>query len=147
MILNMNFLRRKILYILLIIATLIDFHLFTSIGVFQGIQIFPMTGLEGILMSYPWIVGAIILLECIGLGIVVKILYIRPVQQLRREIAQFLAGSKNSQTLSGSWWSPDIDYVTNFFNKSLEILRKFKEEFRAGKMLQSEVEIAAEIQK
>lgn len=143
----MIFLRKKILPILLISSILLNFHLFASIGIFQGIQIFPSIGIEGVFLSYPWIIGVIILIEIVALGIIIRFLYIRPVQQLRREISHFLAGSKNSHTLSSSWWNPDIDYVTNFFNKSLEILRKFKEEFRAGKMLQSEVEIAAEIQK
>jgi serine phosphatase RsbU (regulator of sigma subunit) len=40
-----------------------------------------------------------------------------------------------------------MQYVISFFNKSLEILKNFKEELRSGKELKSEVQLAAEIQK
>lgn len=43
--------------------------------------------------------------------------------------------------------NPDARYVINFFNKSLEILKNFKEEFKAGRILKSEVEFASEIQR
>jgi sigma-B regulation protein RsbU (phosphoserine phosphatase) len=43
--------------------------------------------------------------------------------------------------------NPDVRFVINFFNKSLEILKNFKEEFKAGRMLKSEVEFASEIQR
>lgn len=38
-------------------------------------------------------------------------------------------------------------FIVNFFNRSLEILKNFKEELQSGKTLRSEVELAAEIQK
>ncbi len=43
--------------------------------------------------------------------------------------------------------NPDVRFVINFFNKSLEILKNFKEEFKAGRILKSEVEFASEIQR
>jgi serine phosphatase RsbU (regulator of sigma subunit) len=38
-------------------------------------------------------------------------------------------------------------FIVGFFNRSLEILKNFKEELQSGKTLRSEVELAAEIQK
>jgi serine phosphatase RsbU (regulator of sigma subunit) len=43
--------------------------------------------------------------------------------------------------------NPAMQYVLSFFNKSLEILKNFKEELRSGKELKSEVQLASEIQK
>jgi sigma-B regulation protein RsbU (phosphoserine phosphatase) len=37
--------------------------------------------------------------------------------------------------------------VAIFFHRSLEILKNFKEEFQSGRVLRSEVELAADIQK
>ena len=40
-----------------------------------------------------------------------------------------------------------MNYIINFFIKSLQILKVFKQELRDGRKLRSEVEIASEIQK
>jgi len=42
---------------------------------------------------------------------------------------------------------PSMKYVISFFNKSLEILKNFKDELKSGKVLKSEVQLASEIQK
>jgi serine phosphatase RsbU (regulator of sigma subunit) len=44
-------------------------------------------------------------------------------------------------------WSAGMNNVVMFFQKSLEILRVFKDELRDGRKLRSEMEIAGDIQK
>lgn len=73
--------------------------------------------------------------------------YIKPLRGLKREIALFLAGSKNGGKFRAGNINPDIRFITSFFNKSLEILKNFKDEFKAWRVLKSEVEFASEIQK
>lgn len=73
--------------------------------------------------------------------------YIYPVQQLNQEIAKFMTGIQDDVNLLPDAWSKWMNYVINFFIKSLQILKVFKTELREGRKLKSEVEIASEIQK
>jgi len=73
--------------------------------------------------------------------------YIDPIRILRTEIAHFLAGVKSPKRLDTNLQNQDISYVGNFFHRSLEILKNFKEEFQSGRVLRSEVELASDIQK
>jgi sigma-B regulation protein RsbU (phosphoserine phosphatase) len=54
---------------------------------------------------------------------------------------------KSPKKLDTNSQSQDIAYVGNFFHRSLEILKNFKEEFQSGRVLRSEVELASDIQK
>lgn len=63
--------------------------------------------------------------------LITRVSYIQPVRQLRTEIAQFLAGSKNTAFQQTDRFNPDLSYVGNFFYRSLDILRNFKEEFKS----------------
>ncbi|MCK9272807.1 PP2C family protein-serine/threonine phosphatase [Candidatus Gracilibacteria bacterium] len=72
---------------------------------------------------------------------------IKPISDLKREIAQFLTGGKKGQSLEFSGANPEIKYIISFFNRSLEMLKNVKEEFISGKALKGEVELASEIQK
>lgn len=98
-------------------------------------------------LGHASIIGIISIMEISVLFLIANRLYMRPVKDLKKEIAMFLAGSKKDGQLTGEYYNPDIRFVTNFFNKSLEILKNFKEEFQAGRVLRSEVELASEIQK
>lgn len=73
--------------------------------------------------------------------------YIDPIRILRTEIAHFLAGVQSPRHLNTNIQNQDISYVGNFFHRSLEILKNFKEEFQSGRVLRSEVELASDIQK
>lgn len=73
--------------------------------------------------------------------------YIEPIRILRTEIAHFLAGVQSPRKLDTTSQNPDVSYVGNFFHRSLEILKNFKEEFQSGRVLRSEVELASDIQK
>lgn len=73
---------------------------------------------------------------------------ISPIHDLKLEIAKFLTWWKKWEQLDIVKSSnPALQYIINFFNKSLEILKNFKEEMRTGKELKSEVQLASEIQK
>lgn len=69
-----------------------------------------------------------------------------PIRQLRKQVAYFIAGVRTGGLPLPKGY-PDLTYIINFFNRSFEILWNFKDEFRAGRVLRSEVELASEIQK
>jgi serine phosphatase RsbU (regulator of sigma subunit) len=73
--------------------------------------------------------------------------YILPVNVLNREIAKFMTGMQDDTTIQPESMSKGMNYLTNFFIKSLKILKAFKQELRDGRKLKSEVEIASDIQK
>ncbi len=81
------------------------------------------------------------------LFVIMQFIYVRPIAMLRHEIAYFLAGARQTNRLDDIPLNPDLAYVASFFHRSLEILRNFKEEFQSGRVLRSEVELAADIQK
>lgn len=87
------------------------------------------------------------ILELIVLYAYLKQRYMEPIRTLRTEIAHFLAGAPSPKRLDTSAQTADISYVGSFFHRSLEILKTFKEEFQSGRVLRSEVEFAAEIQR
>jgi hypothetical protein len=82
-----------------------------------------------------------------ALYLFLKYTYVNPIRILRTEIAHFLAGVPSPKKLNTNVQNQDISYVGNFFHRSLEILKNFKEEFQAGRVLRSEVELASDIQK
>ncbi len=74
--------------------------------------------------------------------------YINPIQELSREIAAFVTGVREEPSnLKPTAWSEGMNYVTNFFIRSLQILKIFKEELRSGRQLKTEVDLASEVQK
>ena len=86
----------------------------------------------------------------IGLPIIYFIVYkayVRPIQQLNKNISRFMTGIDEEPDLVANTWSKGMNNVISFFIKSLQILRVFKQELRDGRKLRSEVEIASEIQK
>ena len=94
----------------------------------------------------------IIWLILISFEIIVIYLFIRtnitnPIFALKKEIADFLSGWKKWQQIKIVSSDPYVLFIINFFNRSLEILKNFKEELHSGKELKSEVQLASEIQK
>ena len=73
--------------------------------------------------------------------------YIGPIEKLNKNIARFYTGIDEAPDMKLDSWSSGMNNVILFFQKSLEILRVFKDELRDGRKLRSEVEIASEIQK
>ncbi|OIP53032.1 hypothetical protein AUK10_03035 [Candidatus Gracilibacteria bacterium CG2_30_37_12] len=136
----MNFLLRNIFFIFVFLFLVADaFFIFGDI--FVGTEIY--TSLQAYITYFPGIaIGEIIILS--GLAYITSI---KPIRSLKKEIAFFITGSKEGTSLTVGNMNPDARYVINFFNKSLEILKNFKEEFKAGRILKSEVEFASEIQR
>lgn len=89
----------------------------------------------------------ITVVELAILFVLMQFVYAMPIAVLRKEIAYFLAGARQASRLEASPLNPDLSYVTSFFHRSLEILKNFKEEFQSGRVLRSEVELAADIQR
>ncbi|NDK19591.1 SpoIIE family protein phosphatase [Candidatus Gracilibacteria bacterium] len=89
----------------------------------------------------------ITIIEIVILSIIAYTTSIKPIRILKKEIALFLTGAQKGESLTVENMNPDVRFVINFFNKSLEILKNFKEEFKAGRILKSEVEFASEIQR
>jgi serine phosphatase RsbU (regulator of sigma subunit) len=58
-----------------------------------------------------------------------------------------MTGMQDDASITPNAWSQGMNYVINFFIKSLQILKVFKVELREGRKLKSEIEIASEIQK
>jgi len=73
--------------------------------------------------------------------------YILPVNILNQEIAKFMTGMQDDTNIQPESMSKGMNYLTNFFIKSLKILKAFKQELRDGRKLRSEVEIASDIQR
>jgi len=96
-------------------------------------------------IPYTWPI--IIFLEFTIFYIFVNSIILSPINELKREIASFLTWWKVNQKFAIKSANPSIQYIIWFFNKSLEILKNFKEELMSGKELKSEVQLASEIQK
>lgn len=58
-----------------------------------------------------------------------------------------MTGIQDEPEIRANAWSDGMNKVTEFFIKSLQILKVFKQELRDGRKLRSEVDIASEIQK
>ncbi|MDQ1343485.1 MAG: phosphoserine phosphatase RsbU/P, partial [Patescibacteria group bacterium] len=85
-------------------------------------------------------------IQTFAYAILVWVLLISPIRKLRKQVAYFIAGVRSTGLPPPSGY-PDLTYIIGFFNRSFEILWNFKEEFKAGRVLRSEVELAADIQR
>lgn len=126
----MNFLFRNLFFVFALVFLTLD-----------GLFLFG-----GVLIGAEYI-SAIAIVEILILSGLAYLTSIKPIHSLKKEIAFFLTGSKQWGVLTVGNMNPDVRFVINFFNKSLEILKNFKEEFKAGRILKSEVEFASEIQR
>lgn len=102
---------------------------------------------NSIVQNYVSYIPALAMVEILILSSLAYFTSIKPIRSLKKEIAFFITGSKQGGALTIGNMNPDVRYVITFFNKSLEILRNFKEEFKSGRILRSEVEFASEIQR
>lgn len=79
--------------------------------------------------------------------ILIYLTYIAPIQKLNKSIARFYTGLDEDPNMMSKTLSTWMNNITFFFQKSLQILRVFKDELRDWRKLRSEVELAGEIQK
>lgn len=103
--------------------------------------------LAGFIGQYRFPSALFLLLELPFVYFVIYKAYIKPVQDLNRNISRFMTGIDENPDLQPDTWSHGMNNVIAFFIKSLQILSVFKQELRDGRKLRSEVEIASEIQK
>lgn len=129
----------KFFFIIVVILTIID-----TIIVAGAFGLPPISSLlQDNLAIYVAIVGIQIPL----MYYIVYRSYIAPIQSLTQWIAKFYTWLDDTPDVAVSSWSKWVNDVTLFFQKSLQILRVFKDELRDWRKLRSEVEIASEIQK
>jgi serine phosphatase RsbU (regulator of sigma subunit) len=137
----MNFLLRNLFFIFVLVFLIVD-----SLFLFSNTGSVPEE-LNQFIRWYMIYVPIVAILQVLMLSGLAYLTSIKPIRSLKKEIAFFLTGSKQWTTLAVGNMNPDVRFVINFFNKSLEILKNFKEEFKAGRILKSEVEFASEIQR
>ena len=101
------------------------------------------TSFEG----YPMLFFLFILAQILLVILWVYAIYARPIHSLNQDIALFLTGVQSESNLKGNTLNKEMNFVIDFFVKSLEILKNFKDEIRSGRVLKGEVEIASELQR
>lgn len=128
----------RILNVIVTIFVLLDLMFF---GMFVSGNTFFEQRLDAIFMM------AFFVLQVPVIYFFVYRTYIVPVNVLNQEIAKFMTGMQDDTSIEAHSLSKGMNYLTNFFIKSLKILKTFKQELRDGRKLRSEVEIASELQK
>lgn len=123
----MNFLLRNQFLVIFFVFFVLDSVLFVS-----GLVAVPFFsgGVSVFLRSNALFSQSLMLAEVSILAVFAYTTYMTPVRSLKKEIALFLTGSKNGAELQTEHLNPDIRFIISFFNKSLEILKSFKEEFQ-----------------
>lgn len=130
----------------------VSFLVFFTLDVFVIVTFFAPDAIPGNPFTYlvgesPELLVAIFALQTLAMGFLTWSLVLSPILKLRRQVAGFLAGARSSSSLKLPKGYPELAYIVTFFNKSFEILWKFKDEFKAGRELRSEVQLAADIQR
>lgn len=129
----------KVLIILVSILTLVDVFILWGVFWIEPLKTYINTNLS----IYVTVI-------CIQLPLFFYIIYkayIGPIEMLKRGISRFHTGLDDSPDLKANAWSKGMNDIIFFFQKSLKVLKLFKDELHAGRQLRSEVEIASEIQK
>ena len=73
--------------------------------------------------------------------------YIKPLKNITKIITGFLAWLEIDEFNNFNKSNVDISFISRFFNQTVKTLQKFKTELKAWKVLKTEVDIAAEVQK
>jgi serine phosphatase RsbU (regulator of sigma subunit) len=116
----------------------------------DGLLLLGMGGygpFEGFATSSRLMVSILLMVQLPTMYFIVYKAYIGPIQALNQEVAKFMTGIQEDTKIEANSLSRGMNYLINFFSKSLQILKVFKQELRDGRKLRSEVEIASEIQK
>ncbi len=93
-----------------------------------------------------FLLASILIAETFAYALLTWGVLVSPIRKLRKQVAYFIAGVRSGGLQPPNWY-PDLWYIINFFNRSFEILWSFKDEFKAGRVLKSEVELASELQR
>ena len=123
------------------------------VSIFVCIDLFLLVSFDGygflsdFVQGFSMIFSVFIVIQLPILYAFVYLAYIGPVQKLNQSIARFYTGTDENPNIEAKAWSRGMTNIIDFFVKSLQILRVFKQELRDGRKLRSEVEIASEIQR
>jgi len=95
---------------------------------------------------YILFIGSI-LLETLFINRLISDFYNRPIIKLEYVIKSFIVGKlKNKEIRIKNSLNPNLNYISNFFSKTLNTLKDIKDEFIHGKEIKWEVAIWKEIQ-
>jgi len=92
---------------------------------------------------YIWL---ILLAEAFIIMLFIKNIYEWPIKELERNIKIFLFWQNNNIKINTKSINPSVKYIMLFFNRTLNSLKNIKEEFKSGKAIKWEVELATELQ-
>ncbi len=134
---------KNVLYLAL--AAFFAFDAFVLVTIFSP-ELLPENPYATLISENKDLLVAVFALQTFAYALLTWIVLISPIRNLRRQVAYFIAGVR-STGLPPPKGYPDLTYIIGFFNRSFEILWNFKEEFKAGRILRSEVELAADIQR
>ncbi len=134
---------KNVLYLAL--AAFFAFDAFVLVTIFSP-ELLPENPYAILITENKDLLVAIFALQTFTYALLTWIVLISPIRNLRKQVAYFIAGVRSSGLPPPKGY-PDLTYIIGFFNRSFEILWNFKEEFKAGRILRSEVELAADIQR
>ncbi len=109
---------------------------------FDLLGLVDFLGLEASAIAGIWFA-----LHTLFLVFYLQVAYVGPLSRLRREISRFLTLGRANAKFEEHGPNRDFHFVNSFFSKSLQVLAKFRKEMEEGRVLKSEIELAAEIQK
>jgi len=119
-----------------IMLMLISICIFVDIGVLaQLLGVFSVPYISGLFDGYPMLFFLFLLAQIALVILWVYAVYWKPVYDLNHEIVLFLNGMETNSSLKGTTFSKKMNYIIDFFVKSLQILKNFKEEIKTGRAL------------
>lgn len=93
------------------------------------------------------ILSVTVLIQFLLINVLIKFVFYSPILELKNGIFNFLNWNlKNKDIIFEKTFNSDIDAITSFFSKTLNILKNIKDEFLHGKEIKSEVDLWKEIQ-
>ncbi len=93
------------------------------------------------------IFSLITLFEAVFIIWIINVFYIKPIKKIEFNIKKFLHWwLKNKKIELWTSFNPSVNYILNFFQKTLNTLKNIKDEFLHGKEIKWEIELAKEIQ-
>lgn len=140
---SLSDLLKNVLYLAL--TAFFVFDAFVLVTIFRP-ELIPENPYALLITENKDLLVAIFALQTFVYALLTWVVLISPIRNLRKQVAYFIAGVR-STGLPPPRGYPDLTYIIGFFNRSFEILWNFKEEFKAGRILRSEVELAADIQR
>jgi hypothetical protein len=81
--------------------------------------------------AHLWVLVAVVSVQFIVSYVIAQSMLISPIIRLKKEIAQFITGGKRGSALELTSRNPEMRFIVDFFNKTLNFLKNFKDEFQS----------------